>query len=102
MKGLRILALGAFLAAVLGGCYIPVRFDAEIELTRGGYYDMIFDGYMADVGLFDGINKGKISPARKERKSKASRPTSPGTSRPRNSPTLSRDTSRSIGGSQGI
>ena len=67
MKGLRILALGAFLAAVLGGCYIPVRFDAEIELTRGGYYDMIFDGYMADVGLFDGINKGKIS-AREERK----------------------------------
>ena len=68
MKGLRILALGAFLAAVLGGCYIPVRFDAEIELTRGGYYDMIFDGYMADVGLFDGINKGKISPAEERKK----------------------------------
>ena len=68
MKGLRILALGAFLAAVLGGCYIPVRFDAEIELTRGGYYDMIFDGYMADVGLFDCINKGKISPAEERKK----------------------------------
>ena len=68
MKGLRILALGAFLAALLGGCYMPVRFDAEIELTRGGYYDLIFDGYMVDVGLFDGINKGKISPAEERKK----------------------------------
>lgn len=63
MKGLRFLALGAFLAVVLGGCYMPVRFDAEIELTRGGYYELIFDGYMADVGLYEGINKGTISPA---------------------------------------
>ncbi len=68
MKGLRILALGAFLAALLGGCYMPVRFDAEIELTRGGYYDLIFDGYMVDVGLFEGINKGKISPAEERKK----------------------------------
>lgn len=68
MKGLRFLALGAFLAAVLGGCYMPVRFDAEIELTRGGYYELIFDGYLADVGLFDGINKGEISPAEEKKK----------------------------------
>ena len=71
MIGLRYLALGAFLAAVLGGCYIPVRFDAEIELTRGGYYDMIFDGYMADVGLFDGLNKGTISPAEERKKAES-------------------------------
>jgi hypothetical protein len=68
MKGFRFLALGAFLAAVLGGCYMPVRFDAEIEFTRGGYYELIFDGYMADIGLFDGINKGKISPAKEIKK----------------------------------
>lgn len=71
MKGLRFLALGAFLAAVLGGCYMPVRFDAEIELSRGGYYELIFDGYMADVELFDGINKGKIPPAEERKKAES-------------------------------
>ena len=68
MKGLRFLAFGAILTAVLGGCYLPVRFDAEIELTRGGYYDLIFDGYMVDVGLYNGIKKGKISPTEERKK----------------------------------
>ena len=68
MKGLRILALGAFLAVVLGGCYMPVRFDAEIEITRGGYYSLIFDGYMVDVGLYKGLLEGKYSSAEKKKK----------------------------------
>jgi hypothetical protein len=68
MKGFRILALGAFLSAVLGGCYMPVRFDAEIEITRGGYYDLIFDGYMVDIGLYKGLIEGKFSPDEKRKK----------------------------------
>lgn len=68
MKGFRILALGAFLAAVLGGCYMPVRFDAEIEISRAGYYELIFDGYMVDVGLYKGLNEGKFSPDEKRKK----------------------------------
>lgn len=45
----------------VSGCYLPVRFDAEIEISRQGYYEFFFDGYIAKVQLFDGLNKGEIS-----------------------------------------
>jgi hypothetical protein len=41
----------------LTGCYLPVRFDAEVEISRHGYYEMVFDGYIARIELFDGLNK---------------------------------------------
>ena len=50
-------------ALVLASCYLPARFDAEIEVDRAGYYSMIFDGYMAHVDLYDKLKKGKISRA---------------------------------------
>ena len=56
------LAVSLFLVAVLAGCYMPIRFDAEIEITRGGYYDFKFDGYLAKVELFRGLKEGKINP----------------------------------------
>ncbi|MBT5351331.1 MAG: hypothetical protein HOL54_06255 [Rhodospirillales bacterium] len=40
---------------------MPVRFDAEIEVTRTGYYSMIFDGYIAKVPLFDDVVKQKLN-----------------------------------------
>lgn len=61
MKAPKILVIVAILASALGGCYMPVRFDAEIRLTRNGFYEMIFDGYLVKVELFDGIQKGEIS-----------------------------------------
>ena len=56
----RIATLGA-LFVVLSGCYLPMRFDAEIEITRTGYFSFIFDGYLAKVQLFDGLRRNKIS-----------------------------------------
>ncbi len=56
------LAVALFLVAVLAGCYMPIRFDAEIEITRGGYFDFKFDGYLAKVELFQGLKEGKINP----------------------------------------
>jgi len=50
-----------FVAAVVTGCYMPIRFDAEIELTRSGYYEFYFDGYLAKVQLYDGLRKREIS-----------------------------------------
>jgi len=38
---IKPLVLIVFLAAVLGGCYIPIRFDAEIEIHRTGHYDFL-------------------------------------------------------------
>ncbi len=56
----RVLAVVALLAVALGGCYLPVRFDTEIEISRSGYYSIIFDGYLAEVTLYDGLRKGEI------------------------------------------
>lgn len=55
------------LLILLSGCYMPIRFDAEIELTRTGYFSFIFDGYLAKVALYDGLRKGKITPAQEKK-----------------------------------
>ena len=55
-------------AGVLASCYLPVRFDSEIVVDRMGYYDFKFDGYMADVTLYNGIVKGEIKPAEEKEK----------------------------------
>lgn len=60
-------ALGA-VALVVSSCYLPARFDTEIELDRAGYYDIKFEGYLADVGLFRGLRDGTISPAQEAEK----------------------------------
>lgn len=56
LAGFGVLAL-AFLAA---GCYLPVRFDAEIELSRTGHYGIEFDGYIVDLPLYEGLFKQKV------------------------------------------
>ena len=65
---IRSLALPVALSAFLGGCYIPIRFDAEIEIHRTGHYDFKFDGYLASVELYKGLEEGKISPAAEKKK----------------------------------
>lgn len=67
MSVLKPLAALVFLSVFLSGCYIPIRFDAEIELHRTGAFDMKFDGYLAKVELYKGIKERKIGPA-EERK----------------------------------
>jgi hypothetical protein len=60
----------AVLAAVffLGGCYLPARFDAEVEVTRAGYYSMAFDGYMVYVPLYQDIRAAKLTPSQEREK----------------------------------
>ncbi|NQU61188.1 MAG: hypothetical protein HQ512_08670 [Rhodospirillales bacterium] len=67
---LKILACVLFVSVTLSGCYMPIRFDAEIEITRGGYYDFKFDGYVARIELFKGLKEGTINPE-EERKQAA-------------------------------
>jgi hypothetical protein len=59
-RPLRPLALIVAVLA-LSSCYMPIRFDAEIELSRRGYYEFFFDGYLAKVALFEGLQKREIS-----------------------------------------
>lgn len=55
-------------AMLLASCYLPARFDAEIELDKAGYYSLKFDGYLADMGLYQGLKDGKISPEEEKTK----------------------------------
>jgi len=54
-------ALFAFAALALSSCYLPVKFDAEIELDRAGYYSMIFDGYIAQIELYRDLAGKQLS-----------------------------------------
>lgn len=64
--GGAILALIAVLS--LGSCYLPVRFDAEAQVDRRGFYSMIFDGYLAYVPLYQAIADKKVIPGSAEEK----------------------------------
>ncbi len=72
LGGLRIPAPRSMLLVavvlLLTGCYLPVRFDAEIEITRYGTYNLIFDGYMVSVPLYDGLRKNDIKTAEEKEK----------------------------------
>lgn len=59
-RRLRALSVVAVMI-VLTGCYMPIRFDAEIDVSRGGYYEFFFDGYLAKVQLYQGLKDGEIN-----------------------------------------
>lgn len=66
--GAKALAVAGFLAAALAGCYLPARFDAEIEITKTAHYTMTFEGYLADVPFYDALRQNKISAAEETQK----------------------------------
>jgi hypothetical protein len=55
-------------AFALSSCYLPGSFDAEIELSRTGFYKMTFDGYIVDVSLYDDLRQGKLTQKQQEEK----------------------------------
>jgi hypothetical protein len=59
---LKAPVLLAAVFVMLNGCYLPIYFDSEIEITRQGYFKMIFDGYLAKVELYDKLRKNEITP----------------------------------------
>ncbi len=59
-------AFGLILFAA--GCYLPVRFDAEIEVHRSGHYGIEFDGYIVELPLYEALLKQKITGAEEEKK----------------------------------
>ena len=67
-KLLKTLVLPVFPPVFLSGCYIPIRFDAEIEIHRTGAYDFKFDGYMASVELYKCLKAGEIDAAAEKKK----------------------------------
>lgn len=59
----QALLLTVLCGVLVSSCYMPLRFDAEIVISRDGYYSMIFDGYVAKVPFYDGLRTGKIDSA---------------------------------------
>ena len=60
MKAYKKTSITALLCILLAGCYVPVRFDAEVVVDNRGFYEMYFAGYMADTTLYSGLRDGKI------------------------------------------
>ncbi|MEK7245184.1 MAG: hypothetical protein AAB223_04110 [Pseudomonadota bacterium] len=56
------------LALFATGCYLPVRFDAEIEVHRTGHYSIQFDGYIVELPLYEGLFKQKLGGPEEEKK----------------------------------
>ncbi len=63
LNKLKHLLVGGVLITILNACYVPASFDAEIEISRSGFYEMKFEGYMAEMNLFNKVVKDMISPA---------------------------------------
>lgn len=62
------LLLAAFLITGLSGCYVPVSFYTEVEISRTGYYEMKYDGYLAWAPLYKKLRNGTLSPAEEREK----------------------------------
>jgi len=67
---IKRVAVVALLMLAVSGCYMPLRFDAEIVLERTGHYSFIFDGYLAKVDIYEDLRTNKIkvgTPEERER-----------------------------------
>jgi transposase len=67
-RGLKSLLLIVLLAVGVSGCYIPARFDAEINIGLDGNYKFQFEGYLAEVTLFNQLQSGKLTPEQEAEK----------------------------------
>ena len=52
----------------LSGCYVPVSFYTEVEISRTGYYEIMYDGYLAWAPLYEKLRKGALSPSEEQEK----------------------------------
>ncbi|TVR99201.1 MAG: hypothetical protein EA406_04335 [Rhodospirillales bacterium] len=48
------------LIPLLGGCYLPRTFQAEVVLSRTGFYGIAFDGEVAWVPLLQAVRAGEL------------------------------------------
>lgn len=62
LNALRALFLVVLVAPVLGSCYVPDDFLAEIRLARNGDYGLIYKGKLTWAPLWADIRSGKLSP----------------------------------------
>jgi hypothetical protein len=52
---------GLFFAVLLSGCYVPLQFDADVVINRTGHFEMVFDGDVVWVPLYDKLRRGQLT-----------------------------------------
>ena len=67
-RAAHVAAFALATVLIAGGCYPPVRFDAEIEVLRTGHYLIQFDGYIVELPLYEALLKQKMGGAEEEKK----------------------------------
>jgi hypothetical protein len=58
--GARVVSTALLAFALLGSCYLPDRFEAEIRLTRDGSFGITYLGLLTYAPLFGQIARGQI------------------------------------------
>lgn len=65
MTGPRLIPLARASLALLVllplvGCYLPIWFDAEVRISRQGFYEAVFDGYLISLPFATDLRAGKL------------------------------------------
>jgi len=63
----RTLVTALVCAMLLGSCFIPERYEAEVRLTKEGHYGVTFIGTLTYAPLFGQIARGNIEPEKAEK-----------------------------------
>lgn len=58
------------LVVLLSSCYLPLRFDIEIDFSRQGFYTMTFIGFMTKVDVFYKLSQKKLTDEELDKKLK--------------------------------
>ena len=58
------------LVVLLSSCYLPLRFDIEIDFSRRGFYTMTFVGFLTKVDVFQKLQQKKLSDEELDKKLK--------------------------------
>ena len=61
-RPLRTLGILAVCTLVLGSCFVPERYEAEIRLTKEGAYGLTYVGVLTYAPLFGQLARGAIEP----------------------------------------
>jgi len=63
-----LLLLLAVLAVGLSGCYVPLSFDADVRISRTGFYELRYTGGLAWAPLWQEIREHRLSRAEQAEK----------------------------------
>lgn len=61
MRLFRAISLVLIAAALLGGCYVPSEFKADLRIAPNGNYNFKYEGLLVHLPLVEKISNGELS-----------------------------------------